>query len=712
MFRINRTPTPLEKELGETVDEFVAQPIYYPDQPTVKWQDVANGKLAASDLMGSLKVVVVGRGASALAVMSELRDIAKNNSRLIVEVENLYYDPEVGDPNGLVSYDNKWGRIFATKPGPNEQEIGCMRFPNIAILTWTFIKKVYGDQSGEQLFKFPNPGVVPTQFVFRDMNVAFEQDENAPTGVAPIPGMNSTTQVENFKVMEDVRIGVILYLLNLAPTSNSKLTLDYFTEQLIGTTGNPPPVETIPERAEEVWSEWETFADATDGPLIDRVRDAVRAVIADPEYPNVVITPERNLDYYVELFGRYGFGTGGFRPLNNVTFTDIARLLIWNYSNEYLFPGNPGNSTVPNSQFAQRLFNQITDGSVNNFVYKGVEGAEVLFAGQTTDTASAVDVYYRDHSASNAIKDTSAEYAVFCLPHHAAQKIFEPFVGIRSTETIGAGTVLYLQNRQILRVIREVRNPVDYNAGDEGIITSALKRLHMMRSTKFFSDLSLDNYEKFAPDDGTGTKRIKMLISDTDCAATYFLDGAPGSGTVNVLASYTWGDEASREAIQLAGLTPTAGSNNNPLLLGGHARATNRAANYSPTDDDAAATNFWFSALLNAEELVSQSGYMWDWTMDRSSNGGFKLDWAGENHFSRALNSFSRESVLAAEATSGPKQQVFLAGDSMSHYGGWLEGAFITSLTAVAGMIRSQFSEAGLSEAGKKMYIRSPSASC
>jgi len=706
MLRINRTSDSSILEKRATVDDFIVQPIYYPDQPTVKWQNAANGGMAVDNLLlGKFKVVVVGRGASALAVMSELQDIARKNPRLTIEVENLYYDPEVGDPDNLVNYKSKWGRIFATKPGPNEQEIGCMRFPSIAVLTWTFINKVYGDRSNEELVAFPNPGVVPTQFIFRDMNVAFERDSNAPGGVAPIAGMNSPLQVKNFAVMEQVKNGVIGYLLTLAPTSDPKLTADYFALQLIGSIGKPPPVETTPGLAMQVWSEWEAFADATDGPLINTVRAAVQAVVDDSKYPDVVVTEERNLDYYVELFGRYGFGTGGFRPLNNVTFTDIARLLIWNYSNEYLFPGNPGNSTVPNSEFAQGLLDKIADRSVGNFSYVAFESAEVLFAGRATE-AESVDIYYRDHTAGNAIKDISADYAVFGLPHHAAQKIFEPFSGLRPSEVIEADTELFLDNGQKISVKNQVRNPVDYNVGDEGIVTSALKRLHMMRSTKYFADIDVNAYEALAPVDGSGTKRIKVLISDTDCAATYFLDGAPGSNTVSVLVSYTWGDEASNEAIRLAGLTPTAGSANNPQLLGRHARATNRMANYSPTEDDAAATNLWLSTLLAQGPSASKSGYMWDWTSDRSARGGFKLDWAGENHFSRALNSLSRQSVLAAEATSGPKQRVFLAGDSMSHYGGWLEGAFITSLTAVAGLVRTQFSENGLSEEGKKMFLQ------
>lgn len=679
-------------DVDPTVGNFKDLSIFYPDQPLVDWKEVSLGKMvSATDLSGEINVCVVGRGAGALAAMTELNEIAKKNPNLKINVTNLYYDTEVEsarDP--AVSYENKWGRIFSVKPGSNYQEIGCMRFPSIAQLTWNYIAKAYPGQEDEPLQRFPNPGRVPTQFIYRDMSVTFEIDSSGNS--VAIPGMNNSKQIEDLSTMEAVKNGVINYMLNDVTASNGK-SVAYFADLLIGAPGQDPEIIGMTEgNKKAVWREWNTFIEEWDVPLIDIVQKAIDELISGGDIQE---TETRDRSYYVELFGRYGLGTGGFRPLNNVSFNEIARLLIWNYSDEYLFPGNSGDSSSANFDFAQRLFDEInSNSSLENF---SSESRKVLFIGKHLDDSPSLGkLAVVCYDASNdRIESFDFDYVVLATTHHAAQRILEPFAGVGRLNSISPGTKLYFDiegESRFYTTTNRLEHPFDRSKGAEGSLYAALKNLHMMRTTKYFTDVSTDQFEEHSPVNFQGDKRVKMVISDTDLAATYCLDGQ--DGTTNILVSYSWGDEASNEATSLRGLTEYAGSNDDPALRSRHAQSANR---FTATPNSSELRQFWIADMLNA--AGSQSGYMYDWSADQDSRGGFKLDGVSETAFSTALFDHYRTSQGGFA-----KQRLFVAGDSFSHYGGWLEGAFMTAITSIAGVMYSEFGGDVFSSEGIQLF--------
>jgi tryptophan 2-monooxygenase len=679
-------------EVSPTVNNLKTLPIYYPDQPTVSWESVALGKMITpSTLAGDLDVCVVGRGASALGVMTELNEIAKSNSGAVISVSNIYYDTEAelaGDT--AATYASKFGRIFSAKPGVNFQEIGCMRFPSIALLTWNYISQAYPTQGDAPLTRFPNPGRVPTQFLFRDMNVVFEIDETGET--VAISGMNDADQIQNLATMEVVKNGVIDYMLDSVTDSVNGRTVGYFATILVGNTGeNPTILEMSEEQVEKVWSDWNTYISEYDVPLIDIVQEAIASLVADG---SIALSITRDESYYVELFGRYGFGTGGFRPLNNVTFNEIARLLIWNYSDEYLFPGNTGDSSSPNTDFASKLLAGIDTVNLSSNVEKA------LFIGRRLTDSKLVVVSYS--KSQGRIVESVHDYVVLATSHHAAQRVLEPFSGMLGSEVLPRGSKLNFEIDGSLlpyTTTTDFLHPFDQQNGGSGNLYAALKNLHMMRTTKYFTDVTTSEFNSYAPSNTLETKRVKMVISDTDLAATYCLDGQ--DGTTNVLVSYTWGDEASNEASALNGLTSYAGSTQDAVLRKRHAQTTNR---FAQTSNGSAITGFWVSNMLaNADQI---SGYMYDWSSDQDSRGAFKLDWASETPFSTGLYDHFRTSVLNVESgTQAQKQRLFVAGDSFSHYGGWLEGAFMTGITSVAGVMRSEYGSSVFSDAGNKLFL-------
>ncbi|MGC5703418.1 FAD-dependent oxidoreductase [Pseudomonas sp. NFXW11] len=686
MLRINRMSSAEGKQVEPTVNQFVKQSVYYPDQPAVKWQEVAMGKMVADGAIANdqpLSICVVGRGAAAVAALTELDQIAARNPNFQCQVSNAYYETEIEETaDAEVNYDSKWGRIFAVKPGDNFQEIGCMRFPSIAVLTWSFIAHAYPDNLDDELSVFPNPGRVPTQFLFRDMNVIFDR-----SGV--IEDMNSEEQLANFKVMDAVKNGVINYLLSLEDAAGRSAAS--FATNLVGVDGAAAPIASFTEeQVKQEWEDWDRYIAEFDVPLIDKVHEAIDALIADG---SIQLTADRDPTYFVELFGRYGFGTGGFRPLNNVTFTEIARLLIWNYSDEYFFPGNLGDGAARNADLPARLYQRLSHINLKSEVKK------VLFAGRKSDgKILLISKTGKTSQQPSEVVVETFDHVIIAAGNHASQKILEPFSGLGPGESIPLDTPLYFDvNDQVFeyRTQELLSHPLDQLHGGSGNLYAALKQLHMMRSTKYFIDVPAPLFEAYAPSDGRNT--VKMVISDTDLAATYCMQGQNGS--YNILASYTWGDEASNEASRLRGLTPTAGVNDDVLRVR-HAQAASRIAlnevNQPP--------QFWLSSLLAARAAEGAPSYMYDWSADRDTRGAFKLDWAGDTELCTQIYNHYRSSVLNAEQAKQGKQCLFVAGDSVSHYGGWLEGAFMTGVTSVAGLIRSEFGAQVFSAQGQKLF--------
>jgi hypothetical protein len=757
-----------ERALEPTSNTFASQSIYYPDRPLTKWQEVALGETintnttfeSPSNKDGPLKICIIGSGAAGLSLATEVSFLAERS--LVtngVELTQMYYDEEVeNDTTGLVKYETKWGRIFNVKAGENAQEIGCMRFPTIAVLTWTYINSILKEgEKDKPLKKFPNPGKVLTQFLYRDMDVIF-QNSFDPL-LIPYPDLesdyinadcNTKEQQDNYALMQDVTSGIINYLFTaksfkttspgyvpafgelgdsnyLEPIPEGSMTdinALYFARVLVNFKGGKAAIEEWDEYIKEkLWGLWNAYAALGDIPLIDMVNEGIDGL-------GIQFTAQRDRTYYVELFGRFGFGTGGFRPLNNVTLTEIARLLIWNYSDEYLLP------LGENSEFSKGLKAKVVErfsksGYPNK--YTPLERRKALFVGEIKegDTGKylGTDVLSIQSGKEN-FEINTFDYVFIATSHHAAQRLLEPYsnidVGVvsRAKEFIPAQSNLMFEfegNLLEYPTVSAYYNPLDKVKGSTGNMYAALKSLHMMRSTKYFTDVPLQTYNSTCPyfvrktNGNNGTEAygpIKMVISDTDCATSYFLPPSTdnSSESINALISYTWGDEASNESTQLHGLTKVAGSNSNTILAARHAEITSRYGVETGRENQAGEPlqpNFWLGNMLQAVAKYPEQatkGYMYNWSADRDSRGGFKLDWAGETEMCIQLANHYKTSNKDSTGNAVDRPYLFVAGDSMSHLGGWLEGAFMSSIAAFTGMLVSLKGVDGLSPAGLTLF--------
>jgi tryptophan 2-monooxygenase len=194
------------------------------------------------------------------------------------------------------------------------------------------------------------------------------------------------------------------------------------------------------------------------------------------------------------------------------------------------------------------------------------------------------------------------------------------------------------------------------NALDAGQY-SALNEVHMTSSSKVFV-LTKDKF-------WLKNKGLPANIqTDTLVRGVYCLDYTPGKPDDPgvVLLSYTWEDDSIKQmAIQ------------------------DKQARVKRLVADVAQTNAAF-----AEYVVPMHGdyqrnvQMIDWDLQPNYYGAFKLNFPGDDGLSKRL--FYQYLMSAVPAAD---RKIYLAGDSLSYTGGWIEGAVQTGINAACAVIKS-----------------------
>lgn len=132
--------------------------------------------VAVDNALGALpdrayNIAIVGGGAAGIASLYELSRLAKTLSAGTMTVTLYESDPDSfltrleAGTQAINVRGLKAGRVSAARVNQNDTvyEVGAMRFPEIAGLTWHYASVVYGD--GAPIKVFPNPGKVPTEFM-------------------------------------------------------------------------------------------------------------------------------------------------------------------------------------------------------------------------------------------------------------------------------------------------------------------------------------------------------------------------------------------------------------------------------------------------------------------------------------------------------------------------------------------------------------------
>ncbi len=189
----------------------------------------------------------------------------------------------------------------------------------------------------------------------------------------------------------------------------------------------------------------------------------------------------------------------------------------------------------------------------------------------------------------------------------------------------------------------------------------ALRSQHIISSSKTF----LFTKDKFWLKNNLPAN----IQSDTYIRGLYCLDYTPDdpNGMGVVLISYTWQDDSSKQ-----------------VANGGNTSADLRARIQQLVQD---ISNFFPDF---AEHLIPATGnydatsvVTVDWLTEPNYHGAFKLNQPGQSALT--ANAFLDFATPRDEVRG---ENIFIAGDGISFYGGWTEGAFQTGLNAACGVLR------------------------
>ncbi|XP_065208008.1 phenylalanine 2-monooxygenase precursor-like [Planococcus citri] len=674
---------------AKTIAEICKTGRYYrhPDSALISYPLVVADKIGKIPDNKELKIAVIGAGVGGIASCYELSRLG-NSDKIHVTLyesdpENFIFAPPVVK---VKTAGLKTGRVFAarsqssdtnqddgdkdSKPGDKTvYEIGAMRFPEIAGLTWHYANSVFKEDT--KVDAFPNPGTVATEFVFGDRSDRYSRDdgwlkENSPTE----------------RVYKVVRAGIF------GPPE--KETPCYF---LIGGKNPCDVSEELKKeytntedkkRLEEINQEWKEFAIKYDGLTLEAaIRQIIRAEVEKGTLPDIegLAKGEAKVNYYTELFGCFGFGTGGFKSISNQSLTEMMRILLWDYANEYTLPVNE------NVDFIAQLYQKA---KIENKLNVDTKCARVCDVCHEASTDKALVFSYNKTSTGSGVvvEDTlpdkqEFDYVILAVTPKQMNSIISRAGFSNAARKIRFGDY----NRQYPDEV-EARPPLtlskNYDTPNSEIFT-AVNQIHMMSSSKIFVTIKEDDFLKYAPNFKKEGNKIKAIVSDCGLACSYIVPSPfskpivkDGVKYYSLLLSYNWEEDTKRIQHHLYEypINKYDDSAANKKMI---EAAINRTIREVRDPEDGTYKPWWFGELLSKSVLSDPLSH--DWTTDYSA-GGFKLDTTG-NHYNSNL--CFRYHTHAVDPTL--KNRFFVAGDSYSHLGGWIEGAFMSAINAVTGLV-------------------------
>ena len=637
----------------------------HPDSAQVSYPLAVQSSLGRVPAAGGVTLVaIIGAGPGGIAAAYELRQLADANPGrqfhvVIFESDpfNFLFTPRPQNPSQVTP--RRAGRVSSYYAPNTVYEIGAMRFPSIAGLTWHYAARAFGRDG--VVTAFPNPGTVPTEFVFGSRFDRYVGDQW------------------------------------LDPASPTLRVRDLVIDGLVGIGPNPPyligqrrPAEVIvllkdPNTSQptlaQIQTDWGAFIKQNDGTTLEA---AVRAILttAQQNHRLPVITGlsgHQLLDWCVELFGRFGFGTGGFKSLYNISLVEMMRLVLWDYSNEYTFPPNvaPGNV-----DFIAQLLSRATT-PAGNFRVQPVR-ARVSDVFQQSNPRGAGVAYYDD---TGVIKFGYFDYAILAMPHDAgtavvsrlgysSQPLNDPEIGDFGKSARPGLAVL----PALLLSTQPGNDTVNARAA------TAMSMLHMTRSSKVFATITNASATAAPVPQFPLGNPISAVISDCGLAATYMVPSPTNPGFRSFLVTYTWDDDSTKLENTFAqwpqNISPPGPAAMFDAML-------NRAYRQNPANPTDPASKWWLYTVLT--KAVPIDRVSWDWSTHTTA-GGFKLDMTGDHNQSDLCfryHTHAQYNNPQRPVAERLDSRVFLASCSYSHLGGWLEGAFMSAINAIAGIVVS-----------------------
>lgn len=699
----------------KNIDQLLASAklVRYPDNPSFSYPD-----LLVTELTNSAKspftadgnafwtssnrprIAVIGGGLSGLMAAWQL-------SKLGASVELF----EAADaPNGDASNPKGAGRIRPINVKPDDAntrcEFGAMRFPDTSYMFWHYLKLMVPTATTTSFVEFPNPGKVPTLLSGEAQLSPFWTNANLDISTANDSGYN----------MGSLQARHINAFLNTSITiGGANYTLRQISTWM--TDGSVANTTVTSDTVQNFWN-----------------------ALTQLYYNTSYLTFLQNKGFTageIAVIGYLGIGTGGFSPLFNTCVLDIMRLFIWSYDAEY---GVPDLYKLP---YGLKNALQTSGGGllygnrVNYIAYSKSYGKYCVFfqsgsnptvyaSGSTYDyvvcamTHNAMkELFQAAPAATNSFISTYAPDPVFPFGAAAnpnAKSAFYPDVknqqglsSVKIFQTMGgaaspfkasggygldwltpaAGSTAATSNYgKYLRVV--------FGKAGTSSASAPLGVTYMLPyGTQDFPQCQIATGLQYSWGADAIALRNGMLASDgavntaLNASGTYtgFQNGVTGT-VMNVYQAVNG---------RLAGKTAASGTNN----CGIH------APYFAPFRSDPMPANEGYFAIVN-------------WDQVPNVKMGFKLDAPG-----RGYPSIYRSANMAAGAPQSgllgsgywdyngyqdpSVNGLFFCGDSFSHYGGWVEGAFQSAMNVTASIVyRAAYSSgwnspamARLSNAGK-----------
>jgi tryptophan 2-monooxygenase len=344
----------------------------------------------------------------------------------------------------------------------------------------------------------------------------------------------------------------------------------------------------------------------------------------------------------IEAFATLGFGTGGFGPLFPVSFLEILRLIIWRYDTEYEVPGGMARMI---DWFAAEITRIGRENGNPPTFYVSTPVDRVI--------AQPDRVTVQDASGTQRTFDfviatgTGRGMQRYGLDLNGATAPFDP----ANVTQGGSSTV-----------------PVNLVSSTQ----NGMREVNMVGASKVFQLYSTKPWIANAnwPKNSVG-EPVKTVLADKVFRQSYFLDPSPNDNSAPVvgLISYAWNNESTK----VAALTPV------------QRQALYKKAYDSSTTTAGPMQVIGASIQPNASNIASLS-----WENEPHMLGAFKLD--APNGYYRTASlvfHYTLGGFLAGTAATS-WQRVYLAGDTMSFYGGWIEGAMMSAINAVTGLANAR----------------------
>lgn len=651
--------------LQELLDN--ARKVRYPDLPHFSYPEMLAGefnnqRISPFTINGSAfwttankpRIAVVGGGMSGLLSAWQL-------SKLGAAVDLFEASTE---PNSTVANPQGAGRIKPVNITPGDQntrvEFGAMRFPDTSYLFWHYLKVSKDLSLSQEFTEFPNPGKVPT-YLSGDRSIS---PYWGPGGIEEL--FQGVVGEPNYSVLQGRHIDAFIEV------SAEGLTLGEISGIMLG--GNATP-----QQLTQVQNAW----------------DSLSGTYYNVSYRNFLVSKGFSSDE-IRVLGYLGLGTGGFEPLFNTSVLDVMRLIVWNYAAEYAVPDL---YTYP---FAlKEKLRESIDSNGGALNYSHSVGA--VFYNQSSRQ-------YQLQVNGSTLSETY-DYVVLAMTHKAAYSLLTRQVQVPS------GSVQ------------------PYAPGPTSLLRDDIRDQQGMSSIKIFQTaggpgaaFSMGPFSSVNPTNGSNYKRYIGVVfgkasnnattGNTQLGVTYML---PYVDTrLNLGLQYSWGNDAITlgdelrqvdnvvaQALDTTGTYVGRTSQTQPLsitntvfnALEGRLREDNDAPKFTAPNVVNSSTHphFFVPTREGGGNPPDEGNFaIVDWDSVPNINMGFKLDAPGKGmrsiyHFKRLATTPAIDlypiawdnSIIIDHSVKG----LYFSGDSFSHYGGWVEGAFQAALNTVAGIV-------------------------